>query len=459
MAQEVDTLPGFTATENADGTFTIKNVPVFVEHTVRTPDGEVRIGSSWMDRAIMRSERRFKEDAYLAPLHVNHHGTGREVRRAGFFRPRSRQIMTFEGRELSVLFADLVAIQPDVFKEIESGRLPYRSVEIHRINPADGEAGGELDSCALMADEVPFFRLPILRVSKIEQSESIGLAERFSAGAAPALAYRAYGKAGCSVLFNLGGVEASFNNCEGKMTEPEKDEEQNPALMQESDPLPEEPKDMADEEEEVQMGSDDKLAKMKGLIEEMMGLFEDDEPEEEEEGAEAPAPVEMSASAPRESAVSYSTREIELMARADKSEAEISALKRRNEQADVIDGLVKDLAEQGFDASIYRDRLVDLAKKSISSAKVYASAIKENVDPDPAPTFEAYDGGAVEGEVQVFTALGTDGMEAAVRYGREYDELKKRLPLKFSKQEHIKGCLSAEGFDLGSIEFTTNGKN
>ena len=93
------------------------------------------------------------------------------------------------------MFADLVAVPAEIYDEIKKGRLPYRSVEIHRVKSPS------IDSLAIMPDTVPFFRLPMLTVG---EEKPVGLAKKFENVAAPALAYRAQGN-GYSLLSHIGG--------------------------------------------------------------------------------------------------------------------------------------------------------------------------------------------------------------------------------------------------------------
>lgn len=181
-------LPGgrYTAVQNSDdGTWNIIDVPIFCAHVLpEGPDGKKRaINRKWMEAALKRHARRFAEDGYIPPLHINHHAGpfgGDEVKKVGFFRLRKVATFQYEGKPVSTMFADLIRIPNWAFELIEAGELPYRSVEI-----IDLEAK-EIDSLSLLEHHVPFFRLPLLTIGK---KVSATKARELMAGS-PAMAYR-----------------------------------------------------------------------------------------------------------------------------------------------------------------------------------------------------------------------------------------------------------------------------
>ena len=197
--QEAD-IPRYRADRAVDGTFTIFDVPIFASHKEERSDGrEIDFGTAWLHGALDTAQRR-QAEGYMAPLHVSHHGEG-NVEAAGKFRMTRVGKITHDGEEVDALFADLVGVRPEVFDRISRGELSYRSVEILDVNRA------EIDSLALLDDEVPFFRFPLLRVAVDRLAHSpaggdarITLARSASSG--PARYYTASGAGkGTATLF------------------------------------------------------------------------------------------------------------------------------------------------------------------------------------------------------------------------------------------------------------------
>jgi hypothetical protein len=157
----------YRATQNPDGSWNVYDVPIFVEHVDTRRRPALPITKAWLANALKAFRARVGE-GYLPPLHVYHHlhptGEARDTIPAGHFRPKRLGQLIYEGRPRTALFADLVEIPPTVYADIRAGRLSYRSVEIHP--PHFPEESAEIDSVALLPDEVPFFRLPLLRVSE-----------------------------------------------------------------------------------------------------------------------------------------------------------------------------------------------------------------------------------------------------------------------------------------------------
>ena len=462
-------IPGgqFTARENPDGTYNVMDVPIFAEHTVKTPKGEeFRIDREWMSKAIKNASLRRSRDNYLAPCHINHHGTGRDVQPAGFFLPKHVDSIEFEGREVDVMFADLVAIPRDVYQKIKQGGLPFRSVESHRITSPKPE----IDSLALMADEVPFFRLSLLTIGKeIPFKGAIGKVERRNDSTEVACAYRSLGIEGCALLFNLDGVHQSRNGDDMRKKYSEADRLKKAAPsgkvsfqdeeeMEAEEELIEEKKELLEEESEEQMmANGDKMEALRGMLQEMLALLEESPAEESEE--EAPAPVEMSSPKGQR----YSQRELKEIARGDALESRLNKLETRVKIDDAIKHAIADLERCGYEGSLYSARLKELANKDgIGAMKTYAAAIKEHVDPDPPASWSGEQDGRFKPmsdvDIQPFSALGADSLEAATKYAKEYDDLASRgLAFDFSKQEHVKACLEADGIDVSRINL--NGRS
>ncbi len=196
-------IPGgkFTASQNEDGTWNIGNVPIFAQHKVKFGDEEKEVGKDWLFAAKAKEDSRVTNDNYMPPLHIHHHGV-RETTRAGFFRSKSVAQAKYQGKLLWMTFADLVQVPPDVYEKIKAGALPYRSVEIHSLDEP------EINSLALLDDEVPFFRLSLLTIGREIPAEGLNVGKAIrttmSDQPVPLFAYRAIGT-GSNVLMNLDG--------------------------------------------------------------------------------------------------------------------------------------------------------------------------------------------------------------------------------------------------------------
>jgi len=173
--------PVYRHAKGLDGTFTIFDVPIFSVNT-RGNDKELEFGVDWLHGALATAQQR-QEEGYLAPLHVRHHGDAQVAEAAGKFRLTRVGSIMHGGEEVPTVFADLVGVRPAVFDRIQRGELSYRSVEILDVNEQ------EIDSLALLDDEVPFFRFPLLRVAEAKAPLDSGTRITTLAQGGPILAY------------------------------------------------------------------------------------------------------------------------------------------------------------------------------------------------------------------------------------------------------------------------------
>lgn len=202
-------LPGgaYAAEQAADGSWTVRDVPIFAQHEVPLADGKrtAKVDAAWLQAAVEKSRERESGDKYLAPVHVRHHGGAQPTEPAGFFRPTRVGQMQYEGRKVAVLFADLVGVPDVTYQEMKLGRLPYRSVEVHDIGKP------EVNSLALLQDEVPFFRLPMLTIGAERPSVTTSVAA-CAVKYAPMLAFAEAGPAAGAYLYS----EASMRKYGGE---------------------------------------------------------------------------------------------------------------------------------------------------------------------------------------------------------------------------------------------------
>lgn len=154
-----DNIPGgnYTAIQETDGTWTVKDVPIFAELPAGMRENEAKVSTKWMEACLKRHSL-LESEGHLPPLHENHHDLGRETPRLGFFRPTHIARLRQEGAEVPALFADLVGLSDASLEKIKNRELPYRSVEIVEWERP------ELASLALLADESPFFKMEMLSI-------------------------------------------------------------------------------------------------------------------------------------------------------------------------------------------------------------------------------------------------------------------------------------------------------
>ena len=179
--------PRYRAEQANDGSWTIYNVPIFSVHTDDRGGEPIHFDTKWLKKALKKGQLRHAE-GYYPPLHIRHHGDS-GVEAAGKIRFTHLANHPHGGEKIPTIFADLIGVRPEVYAKIRRGELSYRSVEILDIDTP------EIDSLALLDDEVPFFRYPLLRIGQERARKKT-----------PALAYRARGRGG-SILFNYGGPD------------------------------------------------------------------------------------------------------------------------------------------------------------------------------------------------------------------------------------------------------------
>ena len=183
---------GYLAVDNGDGTFDLKDVDVFAELPKGAKRNKKPIGIPWMEAAISRNQAREKE-GYLPPVHVFHSDeVAVKPTYAGKLRLKDVREITYEGKPIAAVSADIIEIPAHVFSLIEKGQLPYRSVEVHDWNNA------EIDSLALMPSDVPFFRLANLTVGRIVKLAADAFKEK-----SPAIWTRDIDKTGSLILFKF----------------------------------------------------------------------------------------------------------------------------------------------------------------------------------------------------------------------------------------------------------------
>ena len=203
-------LPGgnYTAIQNSDGSWTIKDVPFFAENA---RDPKKPVTKDWLQAYLNAALAKFQEGRYMAPIHVHHHDEFGQPRPeyGGKLLPSYLDVMEYDGKRGWTVFGDLVAVPDAVKKRIDSGELSYCSVEVPKLDEP------WVRGLALLNTEEPYLRFPLITIGK-EYGQKVSLARAGD----PFVAFSS-GSAGASVLYRLGG----FTMPKGKnFAEPSKDE-------------------------------------------------------------------------------------------------------------------------------------------------------------------------------------------------------------------------------------------
>lgn len=151
---------GFEVTRTADSTI-FHRVPIFAECT----RGELVFDAAWIEKAVAEAKAG-ERDGHLPPLHTRHHEPATDqtngVRSAGVFRVLGAAPLTFKGKRVTAIYADLIITDPLIAGEVERMRYPYRSVEI--FSP-DGPP--KINGLALLDHEAPYLELPMLMAGAV----------------------------------------------------------------------------------------------------------------------------------------------------------------------------------------------------------------------------------------------------------------------------------------------------
>lgn len=168
---EVPPIPGggFTGVRLRNGKWAIRNVPFMHELEAGERGNEEPIGKEWMEAALLKAQEREKNDRYLAPIHVDHHGfLNSDASGAGLLRPTRVLRMPYEGKLKWTMVGDFLNLKTAAYQKCKDVELPYRSIEVFDWTKP------EIASLALMEHHVPFFRMALLTIAReVDASETI----------------------------------------------------------------------------------------------------------------------------------------------------------------------------------------------------------------------------------------------------------------------------------------------
>jgi hypothetical protein len=216
----------YTAIDNGDGTFEIKDLPIFAEVPAGERRNEKAIGRKWMAASVIKNKER-EAEGHLPPVHLHHHDDGVTPSYAGKMRLKSVKQIKYEGRLVWAVFADIIEMPEYVFEQVQKGFVPYRSVEVHSWDDP------EIDSLALMPTEVPFFRMAMTTVGEVKIRRDT---ELFTHGTkvTPALYCREAG-ASSLILFNFKDGGSSMADQLACKKAQDDDEKKKPVELQEDE--------------------------------------------------------------------------------------------------------------------------------------------------------------------------------------------------------------------------------
>lgn len=160
----------YTAIDNGDGTFTIKDMPIFAELPAGVRGNKKPVDKDWLDQALKTAQEKAKGQ-YFSPTRVNHlndqFGNPLPTEPAGMYIPTSVRKYNLHGKTVWALFADLMRIPGKIFNEVRNLMIPYRSVEVKSWDHP------ELSALALTRDRSPFYEFAVTSIGKIIKKENI----------------------------------------------------------------------------------------------------------------------------------------------------------------------------------------------------------------------------------------------------------------------------------------------
>lgn len=151
-------------TDNGNGTWTVKDVPVFAECTY----GDRHFSEAWVDEALATMTKE-QESGHVFPMHI-HHTTDKTavVEPAGAFKVTRKGPVRLRGEVKPGLIGDLTFTNKVAADRCKNFQLLWRSPEI----PKTGAA--RLRSLALLDREAPHLPMEVLAVK--EQAKTAGTA-------------------------------------------------------------------------------------------------------------------------------------------------------------------------------------------------------------------------------------------------------------------------------------------
>lgn len=146
----------YPSERNADGSYTVRGVPIFAETEKRLGTKVVAFEKAWLEDAVANANRRAK-NGYLAPLKIRHIGSIPAPTFAGKVWPNAVRRSVVDGEAVWTVFADYVEVPPAIFGLMVRGELPYVSIEAFNYEEC------LIDAVALLDADTPHIPFPLFR--------------------------------------------------------------------------------------------------------------------------------------------------------------------------------------------------------------------------------------------------------------------------------------------------------
>jgi hypothetical protein len=472
---------GYKATRDADGVLTIHRVPIFVE----CKRGDVEFDTAWISTAVAKAKQAERE-GYLPPLHIRHHESSTDlndsVRAAGFFRVLGTAQITFKGARRVAIMADLVVTDPLVQDDVLAKRLPYRSVEIFDVeSPA-------IDSLALLDHEAPYLELPMLMVAEVEEPAkdehtirnvdtcvpgSSGLVRVANATFANPwqtespenadLVVACFRRGRSAHLFfedpREGEAMTTKKTDEKKVDEKKVDKPTGQNFADDGDKGGDDEKKTDGDGENMEDGGLDVGAVVKAIesgdisvkdMDAILAAIEAQRADAEEPEAEEAPPVAAPAAAP--GAEAMSAEMAAMQGQLDAQEARMNERDEAEAQREDVSAALKRLDGRPLGADLETKLTAFRRDHGAEAFKAYVDSVAETFgklsgDDIDAEAFIGQVKNAPEAALR-YQEHGTDAVEKAARFSREWEELKTRNMVRTSQDRYVQINMEREGVKL-----------
>lgn len=428
-----DDIPGGGYLAELDETgehWSVRDVPFFSELPAGTKKNEQPISREWMEAVLLRHRELESEQKHLPAVHAHHHGDGRETFRIGFLRPTRVGLLTLDGQPRWTLFGDIIRIEDHHFEQIKNMRYPYRSAEIGR------DWKPEISSMALLEDEAPHFKLPMLTIGE----ERRHFDREFEPSKRPAVAFSEVGES-AYICFSFKGSEMPKTV---ELTKKVKLAEHSDDKNGDGD------KDKLQDKDKVAEGIVKVIAEFQeglpALVASILqGLLPPTDRKVEGETQVEPAMLkERLAELLKAKTDSDSdTKNDDLLGELRGQVAGLQEKEKLRETVERSDGLadaaIQSLRDGGWNLSEEVQKAVrSIAKESESALKSYVDGFTKTMPKDPPKTLEAAIFKEESPEMAKYKTMSPEKLEAANSLSQQYDELKESgADLRTSREEFV----------------------
>lgn len=458
--------PGFKVTKTDSATI-FHRIPIFAE----CKRGDFTADARWIQEAV-KEAKLGERGGHLPPLHAQHHDphgdpqVDAKVVSVGVFKVLGAAPLTFKGRRVTAIYADLIVTDAYFADELCRMKFPYRSVEIF-----DPGGSPKINGLALLDHEAPYLELPMLMAGEIDD-------QRTGEAAAPSATFQLnYSRNPRSLV--LGSARRGkreillfrFNPDEvDTMDEddikPDDELEQNGNAGDGAENFADDKGGDGDDEnmEGDEGGGMDVSGVVKAIesgdisVADMDAILaaiqnqksESDLGEDEEDVAPAPVPGAEIMSANKTTAKMLARSEAKILAlearlnARDAKDTRVGAVKKAMKRLEGVPlGDIEKLENKLLnfhkrakgDSELF-DEFVDTLAKSVRIGDDDDEETRENFKRQPKAPKEAL----------AFHALGDEALEKAIHFARQYDQIGGRM--RASRESHIRVNMKRLGYEL-----------